>query len=144
MLAGRAHSLKGKTPSLEPRAVETTKKSFSWGTKPWVQKKSFPWGGETPGTTTTITPNLQGCKQGGIIDPLASNRIWQQQPSSTVLARTYKGEANETGSSGLCFFILTNISLLLQVQDARAKRSRARCLEISHDAGTGYYGEGLP
>ena len=90
-----------------------------------------------------ITPNLQGCKQGGIIDPPASNRIWQQQPSSAVLARTYKGEANKTGSSGLSFFILTKIPLLLQAQDARAKRARARCLETSNDAGTEYYGEGL-
>ena len=41
-------------------AVETTKKSFSWGTKPWGHKE-LPLGDKTPGTTTTTTPNLRGC-----------------------------------------------------------------------------------
>ena len=77
------------------------------------------------------------------MDPLASKQIWQLQPSSNILARTSKGEANKTGSSSLFFFILTKISLLLQAQDARAKRSRSRCLDTSNDAGTGYYAEGL-
>ena len=58
-----------------------------------------------------ITPNLHGCKQGGIINPPASNWIRHLQPSIAGLARPSKGGANETGSSGLFFFSFTKISL---------------------------------
>ena len=41
-------------------AVETTKKRFSQGKKPWGQKKSFPWGTKPQGQQQRQRPTFEG------------------------------------------------------------------------------------
>ena len=49
-----------ETEDHAPKKNETTKKSFSWGTKPWGQKKSFPWGTKPQGQQQRQRPTFKG------------------------------------------------------------------------------------